>query len=106
VRKATDSTDTIVFTPDLRSTGWTCGYCWALVAVENRAAKAGGKDRGWRGSEEAQHLGGEVVAGLVGVGDLHRREPGVQTQHRALLAADLLLVVGVDEERERRAAGL
>ena len=37
--------------------------------------------------------------------DLDRRQPRVQSQHRALAALDLLGVVGVDDEGERRAVG-
>ena len=36
--------------------------------------------------------------------DLHRRKARVQTQHGPLLTGDLLLIVGIDEEREHRAA--
>ena len=58
-------------------------------------------------AELAEDLGGKlglaVLANQREHRDLHRREDRVQAQHRALLALDLVLVVGVDKEREHRA---
>ena len=58
-----------------------------------------------RVADLAGDLGLAVLAHERQHGDLHRRQARVQLQHGARLALDLLLVVGVDEERERRAVG-
>ena len=56
--------------------------------------------------ELARDLGLAVLVDERQHGDLHRREPRVETQQRrARGSSDLLLVVGVDEERERGAVG-
>ena len=53
----------------------------------------------------ARELGLAVLAHQRQHGDLDRREARVELQHGARLAADLVLVVGVAQERERGAVG-
>ena len=80
----------------------------AAVALADRAALVvlGLHDRPRSALVDlAGELGLAVLAHERQHGDLDRRQARVQLQHRALLARDLLLVVGVDEEGERRAVG-
>ena len=79
----------------------------AAVALADRAALVvlGLHPRAQRGDDLPGDLGLAVLPHERQDGDLHRRQARVQLEHGALLAAELVLVVGVDEERERRAVG-
>ena len=79
----------------------------AAVAPADRAALVvlGLDAVAQRAVDLAGELGLPVLAHQRQDRDLDRREQRVQPQHGALLALDLVLVVGVDEEGEHRAVG-
>src|SRR3954469_22348519 len=77
----------------------------APVALADRAALVvlGLHAAAQRGVHLARDLGQAVLAHDGQDGDLHRREQRAQLEHRALGAAERVLVGGGDEERERGA---